>query len=137
MCSSRGPLVMTSTQTSSKPTRRKSVYERFIKWPLGVEISFQLKLNLLLYNRRACTRQLLEKIKQSFSLFFFFELQQQNRNSSTNTSRLIFFHFKYQSTIPIYVLGKWKKIRVNTGAFFGNFLQLNTSEWPYFIKSKL
>ena len=77
------------------------------------------------------------KIKQSFSLFLFFKLQQENRNSSTNTSRLIFFHFKYQSTIPIYVLGKWKKIRVNTGAFFGNFLQLNTSEWPYFIKSKL
>ena len=112
MCSSRGPQVMTSTQTSSQPTRRKSVYERFIKcvlWKFVLKISFQLKLNLLVYNRRACTRQLLEKIKQSFSLFFFFELQQENHNSSTNASHLIFFHFKCQSTISIYVLGKWKR----------------------------
>ena len=112
MCSSRGPQVMTSTQTSSQPTRRKSVYERFIKcvlWKFVLKISFQLKLNLLVYNTRACTRQLLEKIKQSFSLFFFFELQQENHNSSTNASHLIFFHFKCQSTISIYVLGKWKR----------------------------
>ena len=76
---------------------------------LVLKISFQLKLNLLVYNTRACTRQLLEKIKQSFSLFFFFELQQENHNSSTNASHLIFFHFKCQSTISIYVLGKWKR----------------------------
>ena len=41
----------------------------------SVELSFQLKLNLRVYNIRACTRQLLEKLYKAFLYFFFIRVK--------------------------------------------------------------